>query len=430
MLNSTSTWSAATTINASSSVSGEATPTWEEINAAVRSLLSVRFNQLDLSHIGSNQRLKYEEFESLFYHLFLLIDSQETRRKFKCAPSGAPRSQEDRAKFIELAVRFINDKRLNSQRVATTQLRMCGGEPFRRLIGSLVKIASEREIDSLKKRLPIEALIEIEESGDSSNLRNDLEVLLNKIDEIKLNISENQQNLRDSTEKLANHRNILAEAKQQTDDKWQNLAHKLRGFSSPRDQSQALEMCNNLLSQLETSSAEAKLALEKLDQTRERIEMEERKRQPKTDRPNKLGDNLQVSSEKRLSQFIREAKEQLNPNQDHKDELQRNNIGERIKQQLAEYDEGLARLIEFWREESDRADEMLLKDSDTLERFKQLQKIFPLIPLTPITSTTQSEHNIKELDWNIIAKVLSGNLQKSTQDCRQIIEICQSVFKN
>lgn len=384
----------------------EAAPNWDEIKLAARVLILPKF-ELDLSQLGLAQRMKYEEFELLFHHLFLLIDSQETRRRFK-GPYPAL-DQEGRARFIESAVRFINDKQLHGQRVTSSQLRMYGGETFRRLIGSLIRIASERETAGLLSRQSIEEQVGLEQSSAS------LDILADGIEAIRGNILEIEEGLRASRDALAQLKARMGESKQQADEKWHNLTRELKNYSSPRDQWQASNMCTCLLSRLETSSGESKSALEKLKSMR----------LPHCNgAANKSHDRSQTNNEKRLSQFIREAKAHLNSNQ-QVEESNPNRLGERMGQQLTDFDEKMTRWLEMLRDEGDQADEVLLKNSEIRERYQQLVRIFPLIGLTPMTAPESVTFDAS--DFDSLAKVLA-DFPDFDCNSEQTLQIYQAVL--
>lgn len=127
--------------------------TWGEILNELKQLSP----KLDFELIG--QRLTYEDFEKIFHHLFFMIDPAEAKRLFRGVIFPA-RNKEEQDRFIDTCVRYLNNKRLSSNRVSSSSLRMYGGEPFRRLVGTLIEAANNRkreqakELEELEKYFP------------------------------------------------------------------------------------------------------------------------------------------------------------------------------------------------------------------------------------------------------------------------------------
>lgn len=392
----------------------EETPCWHRISYAAKALLTGKFD-LDLSQIGATQRLRYEDFEPVFYHLFLLIDPTETKRKFRGLHPA--RNQEERTRFIDTAVRFINDKQLHTQRVASSQLRMFGGAPFRSLLTSLIKTASERELESLRGRVSIESQLEVDQCGD------DLVVLVDSLAVVCSSGSATRSTLHELKEQLVEMKKDLANRSQLVQEKWSTLMHRTEGFHSSQSYSQdrVSALCQSQLSRLEAAYGETKQAMERIKSVK----------LPESNATAGLlstKDNGQ-STVKRLSQFIREAKGQFDPDKELLREACGANMHEKIRQQLAEYDSKTLKLIETWREDQEKADEMLLKNPEILEKYNQLQQSIPMIALKPIE--VDANHDVPLPDRPSLSDIESilKEYPDPRYDDRQIIETSRSYFQ-
>lgn len=374
----------------------EETPSMDRI---VRALKVVLFEfELDQGKVGTTQRLQYEEFELISYHLFLMIDPHETKRRFRSV--CAARNPEERSKFIELAVRFINDKQLMPQRVTTGQLRILGGEPFRRLLDSLIKVACSSELD--RSGLPEP------DTDDSSAL-----LLARRVQEESAKLRESMQRFRDSQEQLRELRKRTEDSARLTHDRWLGLAARnnvdVTGGSGGQflpgeeevveveeeeeeepstssaisqstggDNTQTSKVFDfspvvrALLARLEKSHARQKVAMQKIRS----IEL-----------PREVTTDANDSAvKKRLSQFIRETANRFTSKdlQEIPPEVHRNKLNEQYRQQLIAYDEGVEGLVRMWRQEEDRRDEELLREPKMRAMYAELERLLPKIELTPI----------------------------------------------
>lgn len=392
----------------------EETPCWHRISYAAKSLLSSKFD-LDLSQIGTTQRLRYEDFELVFYHLFILIDPTETKRKFRGLHPA--RNQEEKTKFIDTAVRFINDKQLHTQRVASSQLRMFGGAPFRSLVTSLIRTASERELDSLRGRVTIESQLEVDQCG------NDLGVLVDSLAVICSSGSATRHTLHELMEQLIEMKKDLANRSQLVQDKWSSLMHRTDGFHSSQTYSQdrVSALCQSQLSRLEVAYGETKQAIEKIKSVK----------LPECNTTTGLSstkDNGQ-STVKRLSQFIREAKGQFDPDKELLREACGANMHEKIRQQLADYDSRTLKLIEIWREDQEKADEMLLRNPEILEKYNHLQQSIPILPLKPLEVDVNHDLPLPERPSLSDIESILKEYPDLKYDDRHIIETSRSYFQ-
>lgn len=123
------------------------TSSWDEIRRA----LSVFKIDLEPMQGAGSQRLAYEDFERIFYHMFLLIDGPGTRRKFRLIYPASDREKRDQ--FIESSITFINQRRLNPQPISRSHLRAFGGETFRKLLSTIIRQVKDVEVKQIKKYL-------------------------------------------------------------------------------------------------------------------------------------------------------------------------------------------------------------------------------------------------------------------------------------
>lgn len=115
----------------------ENVPSWGRIRESLKDLFaSKKLTVLDLDDVQVNQRLSYQEFELIFYQFFLIIDHKETRRRFRTAYPG--RNQDERNNFIDLAVKYVNDKQLLPKKLTAQRLKTFGGEPFRSIVNAMI----------------------------------------------------------------------------------------------------------------------------------------------------------------------------------------------------------------------------------------------------------------------------------------------------
>lgn len=402
------------------------TPTWDGIAYALKSLLC-DFD-VDLSKIGTTQRLQYEDFETIFYHLFVLIDPSETKRRFRLI--CAARNQEEKTKFIESSVRFINDKQLHPQRVSSSQLRMFGGEPFRRLTRSLIKAASERELE--RHELSIEEQVELQQCN------NNLERLLDYLNEKSNCISNTMLELNQSMEHLREARKSLEDSNQAIQDKWSFMADKLaardeRIFSPTKDGVQSAtcdsisgsSTNNNLNHHQRDVSPIVRTLLERLGASHSKTKLAiQRIQSIELPREETLGPG-ESAVRKRLSQFIREVANKFNTSHELLPDAHQTRLNEQVRQQLVEYDRGVERLIEIWREEENRLDEELLQMADMNDMFAKLEGLIPRIELKPIGPQKNNNESVKKSE---IEKILK-DFPDSRYDDEEIVEITKKHFR-
>lgn len=289
----------------------EEAPSWDRIAAALKVLLS-RFD-IDLSDIRKSHRINYEEFETIFYSLFQLIDPAETRKRFRSI-SGAARNPEERSKFIELCSRYINDEQMVSQRVTTSQLRILGGESFRRLVESLIKTACARELE----RSGAEDDTAISDLSQAE-IAEELERELTKMQENMARYRDSVDNLRRLKQQVADsNREVAACVNRYQQSLSLDDASSSSCASSGRYDTSAI--VRSLLSRLELSHKQTGVAMEKINAI---------------EKPREAAATA-TADRKRLSQFIRETASKFDISQEL--EVSRTRLNEKLRQQLEDYD--------------------------------------------------------------------------------------------
>lgn len=321
---------------------------WENIGSALRTLL-YKSNDLNasLSCVGQVQRLEYQVFEKIFYHLAAIIDPAECRKKFWSLYPA--RDTEERSKFIIEAVHFINSKSLSSTRVTASHLRMCGGEPFRRLLKDLIIKAAEAEIATVTRKTP-ECLV-----------NSDLDC--KQVGEI---IAERLKLLKQSEEKLNSIHEQLDEMEIEIDNKWESQVGEVFVDQNSRDRMK--EIHKALVSRLEKSYERCKAASKQI---------KELPKPPKT--VNSGTPSPKVDGSKRMSHLFKEMRQRLTLSPDFTPETNKSKLINKITQRLIYYDNGIDNLVSTLEAEREKADEELLKQPEMQERYNFFKSIVPFI---------------------------------------------------
>lgn len=127
-------------MNASTSGSVDARADWDAIRVALELLLP----ELDVSQLGKRAHLDSDTSERILHGLFLRLERKTWQRLLKAKTPPPSKTPQERAKFIESAVQFVNGQKLHSQLATASLFRMCGGAPYRQLLRSLIGHLEER----------------------------------------------------------------------------------------------------------------------------------------------------------------------------------------------------------------------------------------------------------------------------------------------
>lgn len=304
---------------------------WLEISCCLKELLS-DYNLEELDSIGSKQRLTFECFQTIIYHIFLIVDPNDCRRKFRLIyPTG---NNQEQTRFLEQAILFINSKKLVPSKVAVTQLRTCGGEPFRRILGQLISKAIKLETDRTIRK----SRFLVEFSNDNFKETSTIFDGVNKDTERILNLFSKYKG------SLKQHEEYTASLKTLTNN-----------INEPIDRKE-------LLSKIKESSNKCSDAFEVIKKYSTKLEallINKNK--------NLTVDNLkQQHQAKRISQIIREVEESAKSPK----------VDTRLKQ-LREFNEKLEQIILCWKQQ-------VFDRPEVRERYGLLMKMIPPLKIIPI----------------------------------------------
>lgn len=350
---------------------------WEYIGCALRSLL-YRYD-IDLSSVGQVQRLEYQDFEKIFYHLAAIIDPAECRKKFWSLYPA--RDTEERSKFINETVQFINSKLLSSTRVSASQLRMCGGEPFRRLLKDLIIKAAEAEITTITKKLP-ECFVDADTDCDK---------LIDNYEQVGKVVTERLDLLRQSEEKLNLTHEQLDEMEREIDNKWESQVGEV--FVDQNSCDRIKEIHKTLVFRLEKSYERCKVASKQI---------KELPKPPENISPGTPSSKIDGS--KRMSHLFKEMRQRLTLSPDFTPETNKSKLINKITQRLIYYDNGIDNLVSTLEAEREKADEALLKQPEMQERCNFFRGLVPFIGCKPISFGRSQTENPKLSD---IREILS-----------------------
>lgn len=386
----------------------DSTPNWDIIGHCLKSILSKY--DLDLSDVGVAQRLEYVDFEKIFYHLFLIIDPVDCRRRFWSIYPA--RNQEEKSKFFENTTQFINTKQLSSYRISASQLRMCGGEPFRRLLSHLIKKAAELESNSIAKKLAPES-----QSLEQPDLR--LEECLDSLDELRTILHSKLIELKDKVHEYNDLQETLAEKKRDLDDTWEMLTTDVLGDTGIYEYSisNMKEIHKLLVAKLEKSNAQCSAAVQKIRQIQVSIE----------DSLNESDMSIsKQDTSTRMSHLFKEMREYLTMSPECSAGTDASKIINRISHQLMHYDNGVDGLASLWEEELERADEALLEKPDMKERYQFFENLIPFLDLKPISIEKLSiETEVPKI--SDLHEILESYLDPR-YDNKEILEISKKIF--
>lgn len=224
-------------------------PTWSEIHNALLSIPQLSLKGSNIGEMTTTQRLSSQDFEMIFYNIFLKLDPSTCRRNFRnLYPS---RDKQDQARFFEIAVNFINDKHILSQRIAKNQLMMLGGEPFRRILASLIKAAIKLEIEAIKRKLS--SHVEIVDSPTLDRMHNALQwrqnLLKDKIEEL-MQLNKRHKQIHED----------LSVKKHEIVEKWKLVSQNIQPAPAQYDRATMKLIYKQLLDRLERANCKFKIS--------------------------------------------------------------------------------------------------------------------------------------------------------------------------
>lgn len=383
-------------------------PDWDIIRPALRSLL-FNFN-LDLDSVGTSRRLDLATFEAVFYHIFIILDPQECRRKFWS--SFPSRNPIERKQFVDRAAQLINEKKWYPARVTTSLLTMCGGAPFRRLLCHMIKRAINKEVELLTGKLNPELSDLITEGVDFDS------------EYISL-----QQELRTKERETFDTLNLLDALEEQKGilnseitTKWNSIAKNFLMLNpAPAfDGSQLKLVYEKFVTCLEKSHTEIKSMTEQANLT-----------QLKDYSPSSsIGTNQEdqrdpkVRESKRISDVIREMQRKLSMKDESSSEATGTKSTDWMQEQLGRYDRNMEALYLECERAVERSEEYLLRKPDFKARYDLFKCIVPSIDIRPIFCTDKCEPDLEKL-----LRMLPKYLDSSKYDVKEVIDCTKEYCK-
>lgn len=301
---------------------------WDLLDAGLKIIFSR--HDIEFDDIAQIKRLEYKDMEYILYHLFLIIDPRSTRRIFHSIFPA--KNQDDTTMFITNMVIMINKQQLPLEKTSAPRLRMCGGTPFRNLIGAIIKKAAEVDMFTRMKRFKLARPSEVDSDLESRIIKDkeNLERVMNDLDANRY--------------KLANLTRLLQKLQSKKQTIWSQLPDCKPDLNF--DKQSLKEKQNSLMPVLTSTTQAFRVALNKL---------------ATVDIPEP------TIEAKRLSYYVRELQTQMN-----------SSFG------IVEYSDQMDRLISKLEEKQRLSEEELLKDPKFIRRYQDIASLIPLIPIKPI----------------------------------------------
>lgn len=345
-------------------------PTWDIIGPSLKLVLSKY--DLDLSNIGLAQRIDYKDFEQIFYHLFMIIEPAETKRKFwSIYPSKNP---EARARFVETSLQMINVKQMSPYRASLAQLKMLGGDPFRRLLGSLIEKAAECEVQNILKKYP-KCDIDIETNFESNT---------RKLEMLQRDIGDRLPDMKKTLSRFGPMQETLNNINSETHETLEMLNVKafreLNNLDS--DIKHIKGIFNSLRDRLEKNSLRRNVITQRINQVSIPVE-------------DSFDSNLPNSKQKpskRISEYFKEMREFLALSPQCDKGSGKSNILNKVSERLLDYDDGVNSLVTIWEDEQERSEAALAEVPEMRQRYEFFERLIPQIFFKPISFDARVPH--------------------------------------
>lgn len=371
-------------------------PDWELLSNAIKFL----FAKYDFEFVdfGQVQRLDYETMEKIFYHLIMIIDPNECRRSLRLMFPA--RNQDERTKFINTMVIFIN-KRLHPDKISSSRLRMCGGAPFRRLLGTLITKAASAEIAMTLRRSSCDQPLSVDTNVSPWIL----------VEEDRKDLIERVNLMEKKRKQLESLQDALVVIQNESDLLWNNLKNDLdcqfRNFSPKQQQLPFREFDDS------SSKAISKLLLDRIECYNRRSRIAAQKIQ-EINLPESSNDELDLSKtgkdhEKRLSYYVRELREKLILSPEGCDGPK---LIDKIHQQLRDYDDKVKVLLTKLEEKQMEEDEALLKIPEVAQKYQQLEQLIPKIYIAPLSIDCQTDPPTLDEIKGVLEQFLDSSYDK------------------
>lgn len=305
---------------------------WELLDAGLKILFS-RYN-VEIRNVSQSHRLEYTDMEYILYHLFKIIDSKSCRKSLHSIYPA--RNQDDKAKFINNMVILIN-RQLPQTRISAPRLIMCGGQPFRNLIGSLVRKAAEVDMICRMKRCNLAQPSDIDPDLSEERLKKEMEILDTTLAETE-DTKTRLEDLKKSKQQIRYSKQII----------WDELQSSVNKPDRKYDNLKKIQRALMVVLGKTTESCVA--SMDKIAA----IQLSEPRAEPK-----------------RLSYYVRVLQAHVNSS-------------DPPQSTIDDYDEAMENLISKLNEKQQLCDERLLQNPEFSERYNRLTKLIPLIKVKPI----------------------------------------------
>lgn len=327
----------------------------EALITSLDPLFSPLSNTTKINPPVNSQRLDYAVCETIFYQLILMIDPAECRRKFwGIYPS---RDADERTRFIENTAQFINGKQLVPYKVTASQLRMCGGEPFRRLLTSLINKAADVEIKANIKRLKLKE--------EEMQISTSWEEILDKQDHTRDIIRERILEFKFVKSRLEELKEKLSDMESELKDTSNSLSEEVYGEISSLnhyDERRLKDMYKILLVRLEKSHSRCKIAAEQIKKT------------PPLEVISTPIIGFPTRKVRRMSDYFKEMRERLTSSP----------LINKISERIYHYDSRIEAIISNWENDLEKADDEFLRRPEIMEQFEFWSKLIPPLDIKPV----------------------------------------------
>lgn len=341
------------------------TPNWDVIGDALKSLFSKY--DVDLSAVGQSQRLEYSDFETIYYHLFTIIDAAECRRKlWSTYPARNP---EERSKFINNAALVINSNQMIPNRISASQLRMFGGEPFRRIVTALIMKAAETNTASISKRLAAK-------NEDYQLPEGSLEEYCGEIEQVIKLIRLKSTDLDEAVQRFDNDQQAQIDLKEEIQERWVSLMgiEEQLDLSEENIEDNKKTIFKSLLAKLEGSMRSRESAKRAIAVVPKATLMKSNLESPVA----------KHDTSKRISEYFVNLKRCLLASPEYSPDTNQSRVINRISQRLIDYETGVDEICLNLESEKEKADEALMKNPEVQERYKFFENVIPFVNVKPI----------------------------------------------
>lgn len=169
------------------------------------------------------KRMSYDTFEQIFYHLFILYDSNGFRKKFEhCYPA---RDRDQKRLFSQKTIECLQQINMPNVKIIPGHINALGGPHFHKILSALIIVTMKSQIGKLRAHLGL-AIDNNSAAADFNSLINEYEknqeLLSQKIEEyntLSVHLKDDHEDLHLRIDREQNH--------------WNNLCDELHGYDLP-----------------------------------------------------------------------------------------------------------------------------------------------------------------------------------------------------